>query len=518
MTCSRTAARRAGRSTTTSPAAGSSCCARRPTTRASSSPRGSSAPASALELLDSLLERLPRAARPQRLPRRLPGRRGRRGGAATPVATCTSTPARRSRRWQALLARAADGPGRERRARRRARRDRDRLGRGRARHGPRPPRHRAARRRPPPTARAAARGAQRREPRMTRDRLAADRLHPLRVQLRDRGAARGPHARAHPRRQGAPRLAGLHLQQGDAPRPLPERSAPADVAAAPPRRRQLRGDRLGHRDLRDRRRLRADPRRARRRVDLLLRRRRAGQPPRRRLQRRVPEGARLAAYRSSALAQEKTGEAWVDAQLYGGHTRGEFEHAEVSVFVGKNPWMSQSFPRARVVLQRDRQGPGSASMIVIDPVRHRHGEAGRLPPARAARAATPGAWPRWPATLVQEDLIDDAFLDEHVTGAEPVLAALREVPIADYARRCGVDEDLIRAAARRIARRRERRGVRGPRHPAGAQQHAVLLPEQAALDPHRQLRQAGRAAPALVDGAARFEPGRSGARRSPGAR
>ncbi len=26
-------------------------------------------------------------------------------------------------------------------------------------------------------------------------------------------------------------------------------------------------------------------------------------------------------------------------------TRGEFENAEVSVFVGKNPWMSQSFPR-----------------------------------------------------------------------------------------------------------------------------------------------------------------------------
>jgi len=49
-------------------------------------------------------------------------------------------------------------------------------------------------------------------------------------------------------------------------------------------------------------------------------------------------------YRSNALAQEKTGEAWIDGQLYGGHTRGEFEHAEVAVFVGKNPWMSQSFP------------------------------------------------------------------------------------------------------------------------------------------------------------------------------
>ena len=30
------------------------------------------------------------------------------------------------------------------------------------------------------------------------------------------------------------------------------------------------------------------------------------------------------------------------------------------------------------------------------------------------------------------------------------LEALREVPIADYAKRCGVDEHLIRAAARRI--------------------------------------------------------------------
>ncbi len=62
-----------------------------------------------------------------------------------------------------------------------------------------------------------------------------------------------------------------------------------------------------------------------------------------------------AKYRSSALAQEKTGEAWVDAQLYGGHTRGEFEHAEVSVFVGKNPWMSQSFPRARSCCARSRR-------------------------------------------------------------------------------------------------------------------------------------------------------------------
>jgi formate dehydrogenase len=42
-------------------------------------------------------------------------------------------------------------------------------------------------------------------------------------------------------------------------------------------------------------------------------------------------------YKSNALAQEKTGEFWVDGQLYGQpscHTAGDFEHAEVAIFIG----------------------------------------------------------------------------------------------------------------------------------------------------------------------------------------
>ena len=68
-------------------------------------------------------------------------------------------------------------------------------------------------------------------------------------------------------------------------------------------------------------------------------------------------------YRSGALAQEKTGEGWVDAQLYGGHTRGDFEHSEVAVFIGKNPWMSQSFPRARVVLREIVKGVARPQLV-----------------------------------------------------------------------------------------------------------------------------------------------------------
>src|SRR5438046_2168809 len=40
-------------------------------------------------------------------------------------------------------------------------------------------------------------------------------------------------------------------------------------------------------------------------------------------------------YRSNALAQEKTGEAWVNGKVVGAYTRGDLEHAEVAVFVGK---------------------------------------------------------------------------------------------------------------------------------------------------------------------------------------
>jgi anaerobic selenocysteine-containing dehydrogenase len=155
-----------------------------------------------------------------------------------------------------------------------------------------------------------------------------------------------------------------------------------------------------------------------------------------------------ARYRSSALAQEKMGEWYVDSRLYGGHTRGDFEHSEVAVFVGKNPWQSQSFPRARITLRELARDPDRA-IIVLDPVRTETAELAdfhlRVRPGTDAwcLAALVG-------TIVQEGLADSTFLAEHCEGADEVLVAFRSVPVSDYAARCGVDEDLIRAAARRI--------------------------------------------------------------------
>ncbi len=157
-------------------------------------------------------------------------------------------------------------------------------------------------------------------------------------------------------------------------------------------------------------------------------------------------------YSSNALAQEKTGEFWVDGQLFGRprcHTTGDFEHAEVAVFVGKNPWQSHGFPRARAILREIAADP-NRSLIVIDP---RRTETAAL--ANIHLQVRPGTdafcLSAMLAVLLAEDLIDHEFLAAHASNDGPLFAQLRAVPIADYCARAGVDEELVRRAARRIA-------------------------------------------------------------------
>jgi len=60
-----------------------------------------------------------------------------------------------------------------------------------------------------------------------------------------------------------------------------------------------------------------------------------GQGPPRRAYAGATRAALGSVYRSSALAQEKTGEFWVNGKLLGTHVRAEFDEAEVAVFVGR---------------------------------------------------------------------------------------------------------------------------------------------------------------------------------------
>jgi anaerobic selenocysteine-containing dehydrogenase len=154
-------------------------------------------------------------------------------------------------------------------------------------------------------------------------------------------------------------------------------------------------------------------------------------------------------YRSNALAQEKTGEFWVNGKLLGGFTRGDVEHAEVAVFVGKNPWQSHSIPRARTTLKEIARDP-DRSLVVLDP---RRTETADLADYHLALRPGTDAWclAALAAVIVQEDLLDRRWLAEHTRGLddlEPVLAA---VDIDAYAAVCDLDPGLVRRTARRIA-------------------------------------------------------------------
>ncbi len=154
-------------------------------------------------------------------------------------------------------------------------------------------------------------------------------------------------------------------------------------------------------------------------------------------------------YRSSALAQEKTGEFWVNANL-GVSTRGDFANAEVAVFIGKNPWQSHGLPHARRTL-KEIANDSDRSMIVIDP---RRTETAEL--ADIHLQVKPGTDVYCLAAMVklllEEDLIDRKFIANNVTGVEELRAALEKVDIDRYSTNAGLDPDLVRTAARLIGK------------------------------------------------------------------
>ena len=155
-------------------------------------------------------------------------------------------------------------------------------------------------------------------------------------------------------------------------------------------------------------------------------------------------------FSSNALAQEKTGEFWVDHTMFGTGVSGSYSQAEVAVFVGKNPWQSHGFQRARPIL-RDISADPSRALIVIDPRRTETAEMAdyhlRVRPGTDAfcLAAILGV-------IVQEELIDHDYIRDRTENSSEILAVLKEVPVSDYCGRAGLSEELVRSAARRIAR------------------------------------------------------------------
>jgi anaerobic selenocysteine-containing dehydrogenase len=154
-------------------------------------------------------------------------------------------------------------------------------------------------------------------------------------------------------------------------------------------------------------------------------------------------------FRSNALAQEKTGEFWVYAKMFGAGIHGDFEHCEVAVFIGKNPWQSHGFARSRATLRQIAKDP-NRSIVVIDP---RRSETAQMADYHLAIKPGTDAWclAGLVAILVQEGLIARDWLAEHANGLETVEPAFAAISVSEYAEICGVPEIQLRETARRIA-------------------------------------------------------------------
>lgn len=150
-------------------------------------------------------------------------------------------------------------------------------------------------------------------------------------------------------------------------------------------------------------------------------------------------------YTSNALAQEKTGLAWMNARMLGGGYHCDFERCDVAIIIGKNPWQSNGIQRARIVM-RDIGRDADRTLIVMDP---RRTETAELADIHLAVKPGTDVWciSAILGRLVQTDRIDTEWLQKHATGYERVLSQLQKVPVEEYAAFAGIPMEQIEQVA-----------------------------------------------------------------------
>lgn len=157
-------------------------------------------------------------------------------------------------------------------------------------------------------------------------------------------------------------------------------------------------------------------------------------------------------YVYNSLAQEKTGDFWVNGRLFGRqtcHTTEDVEHADYVLFIGCNPFQSHGIPNARDTLREIKKDP-NRTMVVVDPRRSETAKMAdiHLQPRPGTDAYLMSAML---AIIVREGLHDREFLAQHCSGFAEVEQQLLAIPVADYAQRADVPLADVERVARGLA-------------------------------------------------------------------
>ncbi|MEW8627526.1 MAG: molybdopterin-dependent oxidoreductase [Candidatus Thiodiazotropha sp.] len=157
-------------------------------------------------------------------------------------------------------------------------------------------------------------------------------------------------------------------------------------------------------------------------------------------------------YLYTALAQEKTGDFWVNGKLFGKqscHVTEDIDHADYILFIGTNPYQSHGFPRARRVLDEIVKAPGR-TIVVIDPVATETAKKAdihlQLKPGTDALLMSAML-----GTIIQEGLEDREFIEEHTEGFDEIKALFNRIPIKEHIDKTGLDQNTVQKIARDFA-------------------------------------------------------------------
>jgi anaerobic selenocysteine-containing dehydrogenase len=159
-------------------------------------------------------------------------------------------------------------------------------------------------------------------------------------------------------------------------------------------------------------------------------------------------------YHYTALAQELTGQFFVQGEAYGTQRMAphpDYENADVLVIWGANPWRSHHMARARPFLKEISKDPNKL-LIVIDPFKTE--TADRADIHLAPRPGTDALLMKsMIAVLVEEDLYDKKYVEERTTGFEEILRHLEGFDVAEALKVCRLDEVEVRRVTRLLAER-----------------------------------------------------------------
>lgn len=157
-------------------------------------------------------------------------------------------------------------------------------------------------------------------------------------------------------------------------------------------------------------------------------------------------------YKYNALAQEKTGDFWVNGKLFGKqncHITEDIERSDYVLFIGTNPWQAHGIRNARDTLKELSKDP-ERTMAVIDPRRTETADLAdthlQLRPGTDAFLMSAMI-----AMLIKEDLVDRDFLAQRTVGFEALCKHFEGISVEEYVARAGVPLDDFKKVVRGFA-------------------------------------------------------------------